>query len=120
MLNAGQFTCYISTATGVHPSTISRLHYKKCFELQKSTGSCLKKLSPSNIYHTVHFLFSQKPENASAFRFSPVRSFGFIPKRLGLQLVLFFLQFVRTKTGLRFSNGPRSLQVVNWLKASPT
>ena len=56
----------------------------------------------------------------SAFRSGQVRSFGFIPKRPGLQPVLFFLHFVRTETRLWFSNGPWSLQVVNRLKTSPT
>ena len=63
-----------------------------------------------------------KPGTAisSAFRSGPVRSFGFILKRPGLQPVLFFLHFVRTETGLRFSNGLQSVQVVNRLKTSPT
>ena len=65
MLNAGQFTCSISTATDVHPSTIFKLHSKECSRLQKSTGGCPKKLSASNIHHTIHLLFSQKTENVT-------------------------------------------------------
>ena len=54
----------ISAATGVHPSTISRLHSKECSELQKSTGSHPKKLSPSNIHHAIHLISTQRAENA--------------------------------------------------------
>ena len=64
MLDAGQSTRSISTATGVHSSTISRLRSKERSELQKSTGGCPKKLSPSNIHHAVHLLSTQKAENA--------------------------------------------------------
>jgi hypothetical protein len=64
MLNAGQFACSILTATGVHPSTISRLCSKECSKLQKSTGGHSKKLSPSNIRHAIHLLSTQKAKNA--------------------------------------------------------
>ena len=64
MLDAGQSTRSISTATGVHSSTISRLRSKERSELQKSTGGHPKKLSPSNIRHAVHLLSTQKAENA--------------------------------------------------------
>src|SRR3984885_3473681 len=64
MLDAGQSTHSISAATGVHPSTISRLHSKEHSELQKSTGGCPKKLSPSNICHAIHLISTQRAENA--------------------------------------------------------
>ena len=64
MLDAGQSTCSISAATGIHPSTISRLCFKECSELQKSTDGCLKKLSPSNIHHAIHLISTQRAENA--------------------------------------------------------
>src|ERR1700733_7597398 len=64
MLDAGQSTHSISAATGVHPSTISRLCPKEHSELQKSTGGHLKKLSPSNIHHAIHLISTQRAENA--------------------------------------------------------
>ena len=50
--------------------------------------------------------------SSSVFRSSQVWSFGSISKRLGLQPVLLVLYFFRTKTGLRFFNELRSLQLV--------
>ena len=64
MLDAGQSTCSISAATGINPFTISRLCFKECSELQKSTDGCLKKLSPSNIHHAIHLISTQRAENA--------------------------------------------------------
>src|SRR6201996_5913465 len=64
MLDAGQSTCSISATTGVHPSTISTLCSKERSGLQKSTGGCPKKLSPSNICHAIHLISTQRAENA--------------------------------------------------------
>src|SRR6201996_9012615 len=64
MLDAGQSACSISASTGVHLSTISRLHSKERSELQKSTGGRPKKLSPSNIHHAIHLISTQRAENA--------------------------------------------------------
>jgi Transposase len=64
MLNAGQSVYSISATTGAHASTISRLCSKEHSNLQKSTGGRLKKLSPSNIRHAIHLIFTQRAENA--------------------------------------------------------
>ena len=64
MLDAGHSTHSISSATGIHPSTISRLHFKKCSELQNSVGDCPFKLSPTNVCHAIHLITSHKAENA--------------------------------------------------------
>jgi transposase len=64
MLDAGHSAHSISSTTGVHTSTITRLHSKECSELQKSSGGCPKKLSPANICHAVHLINSRKAENA--------------------------------------------------------
>ena len=67
MLDAGQSTCSILAATGIHPSTISMLCFKKCSELQKSTEGHSKKLSPFNISHAIHLISTQRAENAVQF-----------------------------------------------------
>ena len=64
MLDAGQSAHSIASTTGFNVSTISRLHSKECSKLQKSTGGCPSKLSPTNICHAVHLITSQKAENA--------------------------------------------------------
>ena len=64
MLNAGHSTHHIGFITGVHASTISRLHSKEHSELYKSSGGCLTMLSPTNIHHAVHLITTRKAENA--------------------------------------------------------
>ena len=64
MLNAGHSTRHIGSITGVHASTISRLHSEECFELHKSSGGYLTKLSPTNICHAIHLITIRKAENA--------------------------------------------------------
>jgi hypothetical protein len=64
MLDAGHSAHSIVSITGVHFSTISRLCFKECSKLQKSSGGCLTKLSPANICYAVHLITSQKAENA--------------------------------------------------------
>ena len=64
MLDVGQSAHSIAYTTGFNVSTISGLRSKECSELQKSTGGCPSKLSPTNIHHAVHLITSQKAENA--------------------------------------------------------
>ena len=64
MLNAGHSAHSISSITGVHTSTISRLCSKECSELHKSSGGHPTKLSPANICHAVHLITTRKAENA--------------------------------------------------------
>ena len=64
LLEAGQSVHQISSTTGVHTSTISRLRRKHHPYLPKSSGGCPTKLSPSNIHHGIHLISTGKAENA--------------------------------------------------------
>jgi len=64
LLEAGQSSHQISSSTGVHATTISRLHRKHHPYLPKSFGGCPPKLSPSNICHGIYLISSGKAENA--------------------------------------------------------
>ncbi len=64
MLDAGHSAHSIGSITGVHTSTISRLHSKERSELHKSSGGHSTKLSPANIRHAVHLITTRKAENA--------------------------------------------------------
>jgi len=64
MLDAGQSANSIASATGLHLSTISRIHSKEWFELQKAAGDCPSKLSSANICHAIHLISFGKAENA--------------------------------------------------------
>ena len=64
MLDAGQSAHSIAATTGVHVSTISRLHSKECSELQKSLRGCPSKLFSTNIHHSIYLISSGKAENA--------------------------------------------------------
>ena len=64
MLDAGHLTHHIGSITGVHASTISRLHFKEHSELHKSSGGHWTKLSPTNIHYAVHLITTRKAENA--------------------------------------------------------
>ena len=64
MLDAGHFAHHISSITGVHASTISRLHSKEHFKLHKSSGGRSTKLSLTNIHHAIHLITTRKAENA--------------------------------------------------------
>ena len=64
MLDAGHSAHSIGSITGVHTSTIFRLHSKECSELHKSSSGCLTKLSPANIHYAVHLITTRKAENA--------------------------------------------------------
>jgi DNA-directed RNA polymerase specialized sigma54-like protein len=54
----------ISSSTGVHTSTISRLHSKHYSTLSKSAGGHLAKLSLSNIWYAIYLITSRKAETA--------------------------------------------------------
>ena len=64
MLDAGQSALSIASATGLHVSTISRLHSKECSELQKAAGGHPSKLSSADMCHAICLISSGKVENA--------------------------------------------------------
>jgi len=64
MLDSGQSANFIASATGLHLSTISRIHSKECSELQKAAEGHPSKLSSANICHAIHLISSGKAENA--------------------------------------------------------
>ena len=64
MLDAGHSAHSIASITGVHTSTISRLHSKERSELHKSFGGRPTKLFPTNIYYAIHLITTRKAENA--------------------------------------------------------
>src|SRR6266566_8320929 len=63
MLDASHSSHSIGSITGVYTSTISRLHFKECSELHKSSGGHPTKLSPANICYAVHLITTRKAEN---------------------------------------------------------
>ena len=64
LLEAGHSAHQISSATGVHTSTISRLHRKHHPYLPKLSGGRPTKLSSSNIHHGLCLISTGKAENA--------------------------------------------------------
>lgn len=64
LLESGQSAHQVSSSTGVHTSTISRLRRKHHPYLPKSSGGRPTKLSPSNIRHAQHLISAGKVENA--------------------------------------------------------
>ena len=91
--NGQHFACIMIFAEA--PS-INFLHVSWCLQEHQCSVSCM--------YHDVCrstngqclaciMIFAEAP-TISAFRSGPVQSFGFIPKRLGLQPVLFFLHLL--------------------------
>ena len=64
LLEAGHSAHQISYATGVHTSTISRLHRKNHPYFPKLSGGCPTKLSSSNIRHGLRLISTRKAENA--------------------------------------------------------
>ncbi len=64
MLDAGHSAHSIGSITGVHTSTISRLHSKECSEVHKSSSGHSTKLSPANIYYAIYLITTRKAENA--------------------------------------------------------
>jgi hypothetical protein len=63
-LDSGHSANQISSSTGVHTSTISRLRSKHCSSLQKSLGGRPSKLFPANKCHAIHLITSRMAENA--------------------------------------------------------
>ena len=64
LLDKGQSVYKIFSITGIHTSTISRLHSKHCSILSKSMGGCPSKLSSSNIHYAIRLITTWKAENA--------------------------------------------------------
>ena len=64
MLDAGQSAHSIASATGLHVSTISRLHSKEHSELQKAAGGCPSELSSANMHYVICLISSGRTENA--------------------------------------------------------
>ena len=64
LLDKGKSAHQISSLTGLHTSTISRLHSEHCSTLSKSIGGHPSKLSPPNIYYALCLITTQKAENA--------------------------------------------------------
>jgi transposase len=65
LLDKGQSAHKVSSTTGIHTSTISRLRSKHRSTLSKSKGGRPSKLSPSNIHYAIRLITSQKAENAA-------------------------------------------------------
>jgi transposase len=64
LLDSGKSAHQISSSTGIHTSTISRLRSKHRSSLQKPLGGRPSKLSPANTRHAIHLITSRKAENA--------------------------------------------------------
>ena len=64
LLNGGHSAKSIASSTGYGLATISRLRSRHCNNLQRSTGGCPKKLSPTNIHHATHLITSRKANTA--------------------------------------------------------
>ena len=64
LLDSGQSATQISSSTGLHFSTISRLHRKHCPYLQKPSGGRPPKLSEADTRYALHLITSRKAENA--------------------------------------------------------
>ena len=56
LLDSGHSAHQISSSTGLHTSTISRLCSKHRSSLQKSLGGCPPKLNPANTRHAIHLI----------------------------------------------------------------
>ena len=65
LLDSGHSACQISSSTGLHLSTISRLRRKHCPYLKKPTGGRPPKLSEADTRYAQHLISSRKAENAS-------------------------------------------------------
>src|ERR1700738_2249569 len=65
LLDSGHSSHQISSSTGLHISTISRLRRKHRPYLQKPTGGRPPKLSKADIRYAQHLIISRKAENAS-------------------------------------------------------
>ena len=65
LLDSGKDGYAAARSAGVSPSTVSRIYKKHHSSLQKSLGVHPVKLSPANIYHAQHLIYSGKAKNAS-------------------------------------------------------
>ena len=65
LLDKGKSAHQISSLTGIHTITISRLCSKHHSTPSKSICGHLSKLSSSNIYYAIHLITIQKAENAA-------------------------------------------------------
>ena len=65
LLDSGKDGYAAARSAGVSPSTVSRIHKKHCSSLQKFLGGHPAKLSPANIHHAQHLIYSGKAKNAS-------------------------------------------------------
>ena len=54
LLDSGHSAHQISSSTGVHHTTISKLHRKYCSYLQKHSGEHPKKLSEADTHYALH------------------------------------------------------------------
>ncbi|KIJ09662.1 hypothetical protein PAXINDRAFT_37280, partial [Paxillus involutus ATCC 200175] len=63
-LDSGCSAHTIASTTGLNVSIISIFHAKEHSDLQKSSGDCLSKLSPTNVHHAIHFISTHRAENA--------------------------------------------------------
>ena len=64
LLDSGHSAHQISSSTGVHHTTISKLHRQYCPYLQKHSGGRPKKLSEADTRYALHLITSRKAENA--------------------------------------------------------
>src|SRR4051794_6671419 len=64
LLDSGHSAHQISSSTGLHISTISRLRRKHCPYLQKPIGGCPPKLSNTDTHYALHLITSRKAETA--------------------------------------------------------
>ena len=64
LFNSGHSAHQISSLTGVHHTTISKLRRQHHPYLQKSSGGRPRKLSEANARYAIHLIASRKAENA--------------------------------------------------------
>ena len=64
LLDSGHNDRQTASITGIHHSTISRIHKKYHPHIQKSSGGCPSKLIKANIRYATHLITSQRAENA--------------------------------------------------------
>src|SRR5882762_7441635 len=63
LLDGAQSSHQISSITGVHHYTISRLHHRHHSHLRKSLGGCPSKLTPVDTCYAQHLISSRNAEN---------------------------------------------------------
>ncbi len=65
LINSGHSAHHISSLTGHHTSTITRIWSKHCPHVPKSSGGHPSKLSSTDICHAICLITSGKAENAT-------------------------------------------------------